>query len=476
MFERFTDSLNEVFPREPQGLRVIIVGAGKVGRTLVDQLTKEGNDITIIDQDGKKVENLTNMYDVMGIVGNGASYSIQMEAGIENADLFIAVTDSDELNLLCCTVAKRVGDTAAIARVRTPDYSNEVSYLRDKLGLAMIINPELESAREIARLFYLPSALEVNSFAHGQAELIKYKIPENHILDHVRISDIASSVLAKYAKLLICAVERAGEVTIPNGSFILEAGDVVSFVLPRKDRKSLIRTLGFKHAAVHNCMIVGGGRSSYYLAYQLTHMGISVKIIERNKQRCEELSELLPDAIIINGDGTDEDLLREEGIEAMDSFVSLTGVDEQNIFLTLHAKKVTDAKVITKINRTNFRDVIADMDLGSVVYPRYITSEAIIAYARAMRASIRSNNIETLYHMYDHRVEAIEFRVDVESRATGIPLKDLATKDNLMIAFINREGRIIMPSGEDEIQVGDTVTVVTTHTCLNALDDILEKN
>ena len=455
------------------GMKIVIVGAGKVGRTLVDQLCKEGNDITIIDEDGKKVEQLTNLYDVMGIVGNGASYKVQVEADLEHADLFIAVTDSDELNLLCCTVAKRVGDTAAIARVRNPDYSEEVSYLRDKLGLTMIINPELESAREIARIFYLPTALEVNSFAHGQAELIKFKVPKGHVLDQVRISDLAQKVLKKYVKLLICAVERDGDVTIPNGSFVLKAGDVLSFVLPRRDRKAFLKGLGFKASVVRNCMIVGGGRSAYYLSRQLIHMGISVKIIERDKARCEELSELLPEAVIINGDGTDEDLLREEGLESVDSFVSLTGIDEQNIFLTLHARRVSGAKVITKINRTNFKDVISKMDLGSVIYPRYITSEAIIAYARAKRASYDSN-IETLYHMYDHRVEAIEFRVDNDSRATGTPLRELKLIDNLMIAFINREGKIILPSGDDKILPGDTVTIVTTNTGLNDLDDIVK--
>ena len=274
-------------------------------------------------------------------------------------------------------------------------------------------------------------------------------------------------------KLLICAVERDGDVTIPNGSFILKAGDVLSFVLPRRDRKAFLKGLGFKASVVRNCMIVGGGRSAYYLSLQLIHMGISVKIIERDKARCEELSELLPEAVIINGDGTDEDLLREEGLESVDSFVSLTGIDEQNIFLTLHARRVSGAKVITKINRTNFKDVISKMDLGSVIYPRYITSEAIIAYARAKRASYESN-IETLYHMYDHRVEAIEFRVDNDSRATGTPLRELKLIDNLMIAFINREGKIILPSGDDKILPGDTVTIVTTNTGLNDLDDIVK--
>lgn len=454
-------------------LKIIIVGCGKVGKTLVEQLNQEGNEITVIDRKADQVEEITNLYDVMGLVGNGASYSIQKEADIDNTDLLIAVTDSDELNLLCCTVAKRVANCSAIARVRTPDYSEEADYLREKLGLAMIINPELESAREIARLFYLPSALEVNTFAHGQAELIKYRVPADSILDDKTLVEFSASLHDKVNSILIVAVERNGKITIPNGDFKIHAYDKVTFVLPRKSRKNFLNQLHLKSSPVKNCMIIGGGKSSYYLAKQLIHMGIEVKIIERDASRCEQLSIDLPEAVIINGDGTDEALLKEEGIEFADSFVSLTGIDEQNVFLTLHAKQVTNAKVITKINRINFKDVINSMDLGSVIYPRYITSEAIIAYARAMRASIECNNIKTLYHMYDHQVEAIEFNVEKESRVTGVPLKDLKTKSGLTISFINRDGNIIIPSGNDIVKVGDTVMVVTTNTGFNDLDDIL---
>ena len=337
----------------------------------------------------------------------------------------------------------------------------------------MIINPEMESAREIARLFYLPSALEVNTFAHGQAELIKYRVPSNSILDGKTLMEFSSSIHEKEKKVLIVAIERSGKVTIPNGDFRILAGDMVTFVLPRRNRRDFLKELHLKSSPVKNCMIIGGGKSSYYLAKQLIHMGIEVKIIERDPSRCEQLSIDLPEAVIINGDGTDEALLKEEGIETADSFVSLTGIDEQNVFLTLHARQVTNAKVITKINRVNFKDVINSMDLGSVIYPRYITAEAIIAYARAMRASIECNNIETLYHMYDHQVEAIEFNVEKESRVTGVPLKDLKIKNGLTISFINRGGNIIIPNGNDIVTVGDTVMVVTTNTGFNDLDDIL---
>lgn len=456
--------------KDVQGLGIIIVGCGKVGSTLIEQLSKEGHDITIIDKNAQKVQELTNLYDIMGIVGNGASYSTQMEAGIEETDLIIAVTESDELNLLCCTVAKRVGNCAAIARVRTPDYSKEVNYLREKLGLAMIINPELEAAKEMARILYLPTTLEVNSFAHGQAELIKFKIPEGNVLDGVEIMSLGRSISTK---VLICAVERDGAVYIPSGNTKLHKDDVISVVASRKLVKSFLEDIGFRTKRVRDTMIIGGGKAAYYLAVQLLHMGISVKIIESDRERCEELSALLPKAIIINGDGTDEELLKEEGIEETQSFVPLTGIDEENIMLTLYARQVSDAKVITKLNRIQFRDVIGQLDLGSVIYPRYITSEAIIAYVRAKKDS-KNSNIETLYHMFDHRVEAIEFLVEKKSEVTDIPLMELSLKKNLLISFINRNGTIIIPGGNDCIKVGDTVMIVTTHTGFNGIRDILK--
>ena len=454
---------------DKDGLNIIIVGCGKVGRALVEQLSKEGHYITIIDKNSEKIQNLTNLYDIMGIVGNGASYSVQMEAGIEEADLIISVTDSDELNLLCCTVAKQVGDCSAIARVRTPDYSKEVSYLRDKLGLAMIINPELEAAKEAARILYLPTALEINSFAHGQAELIKIKVPEGNTIDGMTIAHLGRKIAPN---ILICAVERDGEVTIPAGDFTIQRGDIISFAASRKVAKQFLEDIGFKTNQVSNTMIIGGGKSTYYLAKLLMNMGIEVKIIESNRQKCEELSILLPKAIIINGDGTDEELLKEEGIETAESFVPLTGIDEENVMLTLYARKVSKAKVITKINRMTFKTVLNDLDLGSVIYPRYITSEAIVAYVRAKRAS-RGSDIETLYHIFDSKAEAIEFRIREESSVTDVCLANLSLKKNLLIAFINRNGKIIIPSGNDCIRVGDTVTIVTTHSGLKDIRDIL---
>lgn len=452
------------------GLNIIIAGCGKVGTSLTERLVKEGHDITVIDKDPEKVQMISNLFDVMGIAGTGASYSIQMEAGIENADLFIAVTDSDELNLLCCTVAKRVGDCAAIARVRNPDYSNEVSYLREKLGLTMIINPEFEAAREISRLLCLPTALDVSTFAHGRVEIIKFELPTDNILTNLTVAAIGRQKLAE--NTLICAVERDGEVYIPSGSFKLEAHDKVSFIASSRDGRKFLKNIGFATNQVRSTMISGGGKVSYYLAKQLLSMGISVQIIETSRKRCEELSVLLPKAIIINGDGTNSELLKEEGLEYVESFVPLTGIDEENILLTLYAKEVSNAKVITKLNRINFHSVVSHLDLGSVIYPKYITAEAIIAYVRAKKASMNSN-IETLYHLFDSRVEAIEFVVEEESEITNVPLMNLNLKDNLLVSCILRHSKVIIPSGSDSIHMGDSVIIVTTHTGFNDIQDIL---
>lgn len=455
--------------KKENGLKIIIVGCGKVGANLVDQLSKEGHDITVIDKKAEKIQDITNTYDVMGLVGNGASYSTQMEAGIEETDLIIAVTDSDELNLLCCTVAKRVGKCAAIARVRTPDYSEETGYLREQLGLALIINPDLEAAREVARILYLPTALEVNSFAHGQAELVKFKVPEGNLLNGLSLAYLGKNITND---ILICAVERNGEVYMPNGDFVLQSGDVVSFVSERHIARDFLKQIGLATRQVKDTMIIGASKAAYYLAKELLNMGISVKIIEKEKENCESLSVKLPKAIIINGDGTDPDILKEEGIETVQSFIPLTGIDEENIMLTLYAKQVSKAKVVTKINRVNYKQVINNLDLGSLVYPKYITSEAIIAYVRAKKNSMGSN-IETLYHMFDSRVEAIEFIVEENSKVSGVPIKDLKLKKDVLISFINHNGHIIIPTGNDEIEDGDTVMIVTKNTGFTGIDDIV---
>ncbi len=453
-----------------KGLKIIIVGCGKVGTNLLIRLRDENHDITIIDKNPNVINELAGMYDVLGIVGNGATHNVLEDAGINDADLIIAVTGSDELNLLCCTIAKQNGNCATIARVRQPEYLEEMGYIREKLGLTMIINPEHQAALEASRILYLPTALEINTFAHGQAELIKIKVPENNMLDGSSLIELAKKV---NLDVLICAVERSDQVFIPSGQFVLRAGDVISFVGQRRVVKKFLMNIGINTESVKDCLIVGGGKAAYYLASQLLAMNIAVKIIESNEDRCNELTSLVPEAVIINADGTSEDVLKEEGIEYCSSFVPLTGIDEENVMLTLYAKSVSGAKCITKINRTNFKGVLSTLDLGSVIYPKSITAEAIIAYVRARQNSADRSNIESLYHMYDGRVEAIEFLIDEHSAATDTPFSQLKLKPETLVCCIFRNGSIIIPSGSDSIQVGDTVTLVTTHKGWGDITDML---
>lgn len=456
--------------KKPNALRIIIVGCGKVGHTLTQQLVREGHDITVVDTDRRLLDNLTESFDVMTITGNGASRQVLEAAGLKEADMVIAVTGSDELNMLCCTIARKAGGAlAAIARVRSPSYGEELTYLRQQLGLSMIINPEMEAAREIARVIARPQALSVSAFAKGQAEMVRFIIPRDNPLCNLSIMEMNSLFPFGF---LACAVERDGVVTIPDGSFVLQEGDELSLLAASHDAHRIFPAIGMYAQHARSCLIIGGGRVTYYLAQRLMEQKVEVRIIEQNSRRCEELTALLPNATIIHGDGTDEELLHEEGLETTDAFVPLTDVDEENILLTLYAQRVSSAKTITKINRITFNNVIDSLQLGSVVYPKYITAELMIAYVRARQNSIGSN-VETLYHLFDDRVEAIEFHVEKDAPVIGIPLIDLPTKNNLRIACISHNGRMIFPRGQDKIQAGDHVIIVTTHTGLGDIGDIL---
>lgn len=459
--------LNKINNSDRTVLNIILVGCGNVGITLAERLSGEGHYITVIDKDAEVVKAVSNTYDVMGVVGNGSSYNTLMEAGIESADLIIAVTDSDELNLLCCTIAKKVGNCAAIARVRTPDYADELPYLRSRLDISMIINPELEAARAISRLLRLPGAISINTFVKGNVEMVTFKIAENSPLCGKTLQQLQDPYLVG---ILLCGVEREGELTIPNGSFCLESGDTVSFIATARNAQKFFKKISVETKAVGSTLIVGGGKISHYLAKMLLEAGISVKIIEKDPKRCSYLAETLGDATILHGDGTDTQTLLEAGITDTGSFIPLTNLDEENILLTLYAKKNTKAKVITKVERMNFHDVLTDLRMDSVVYPQYMTTESIVAYARAKQDSMGSN-IETLYHMFDERAEAIEFRVNACEFA-NIPLMKLPLKKDLLVACINRGGKVIIPSGHDCIMDGDTVIIVTKHTGFDEIEDI----
>lgn len=450
-------------------MKIIIVGCGKVGCVLAKQLSKEKHNITVIDTNYSLVHTVSNSYDVMGVVGNGASNTVQSEADIEHTDLFIAVTGSDELNLLCCVIAKKSGNCSTIARVRNPVYSMETDFIRQELGLSMIINPEFAASAEIARLLRFPRAIEIDVFAKGRVEMLRFKVPANSQLHNIALKDLPAQLRSE---VLICAVERGEEICIPSGNFVIKEGDILSIVASPKNSSDFFRKIQLETNQVKSAMIAGGGEISYYLAKQLLNMGIEVKIIEIDPKRCDELSELLPRATILNGDASDESVLLEEHIELSESFVALTNMDEENIILSLYAKNKVKSKVVTKINRLDFDDVIQTLNLDSVIYPKNITTEYIIQYARAKNNSIGSN-IETLYKLVNDRVEALEFAINDSTRITGIPLFKLNLKPNLLIGCINRSGKIIIPGGQDMLKSGDTVIVVTTNTGLQDVHDIL---
>lgn len=452
-------------------MRIIIVGCGKVGTTLAEQLVQEGHNIALIDTNEDVLQKLSNTLDVIGIVGNGASYNVQMDAGIDKADLLIAITSSDELNLLCCLIAKKAGNCHTIARVRNPVYSEEINFIKEELGLSMIINPELATAKEIAKLLKFPSAIKIDTFAKGKIELLKFQIGDNSILNNMFVSQISSSL---HCDILICAIERGEEVIIPSGNFLLNSGDKVSIIASSQNASDFFKKIGMLNNQVKNIMLIGGGKISYYLSKQLLDMGIDVKIIEKSKERCEYLSDLLPEAMIIHGDATDQALLQEEGLAYTEAFASLTNYDEENIMLSLYAKSKCSAKLITKVNRIPFENIINNLSIGSIIYPKFITSERILQYVRSMQNSLGSN-IETLCRIVNHKVEALEFRVRENSKLIGIPLEKLKLKDNLLISCINRNGKIIIPKGQDTINFGDTVIIVTTNTGLNDLKDIIKE-
>lgn len=450
-------------------MKTIIAGCGKVGSTLAEQLNREGHDITLIDVNSTALERVSAACDVIGLVGNGISYSVQSEAGIEDADLFIAVTDSDEINLLSCLIAKKAGNCKTIARVRNPIYDTETTFLRNELGISMIINPEMAAAQEIGRLVLFPSAIEIDTFARGRVELLKIQVPKGSVLHNLHVFDIVEKLKCD---VLICAVERDDDVIIPGGNFVLKELDTISFVASPKQTYNFFKKIGIKTSSIKHCMIVGGGKIAYHLTRHLLSLGIHVKIVERNKERCEELSALLPDAVIIQGDGTNETLLNEEGIEYAESFVSLTDVDEENILLSLYVASCSKAKVMTKINRISFKEIIGHLNLGSIICPKNITAEHILQYVRAMQNSMGSN-IETLYRIVNDKVEALAFNIKKDSPIIGITFDKMNLKDNLLICSIIRKGKTITPRGQDMIQVGDQVIVVTTNSGLKDICDIL---
>ena len=448
----------------------ISVGCGTVGSTLAEQLNEDGKNITVIDMNAAKVESITNRYDIMGIVGNGATHMVQQQAGIYDADLLIAVTGSDELNLLCCLIAKKAGNCQTIARVKNPDYSTEAPYLKNELGLAMVINPEYAAAAEIARVLRFPSAIKIDTFAKGRVELLKFRLPEKSRIVGMSVKEVVTKL---HCDVLVCTAERGDDAYIANGDFVFEEKDVISIIASPKNADDFFRKIDYKMHSVKDAMIAGGGEITHYLCDILHRSGISIKIIERDKSVCEELCSLWPDVAVINGDATDQSLLLEEGLANTGAFLALTNMDEENILLSLFARSSNQGKIVTKINRIDFDDVIKHLDLDTIIYPKNITADMILRYVRAMKNTIGSN-VETLYNIIKGKAEAAEFIVRENSPVTGKPLCELEFKKDVLVAAILRGKNVIIPRGYDVIEPGDAVVIVSRLMALHDISDILK--
>ena len=426
-------------------MKIVIIGNGKIGSNLAALLVQEGHDITVVDCDETHLRKSQNTLDVMCIEGNGATAETQLEAGADKATLLIAATPYDEVNVLCCLIGKRLGTKKTISRVRMPEYYQQMHLIREDLGLSMVINPELSTADEIMRVLVFPSAAKVEVFGKGKLELVEYRLPDFPWLEHITLVELYKKIKTKF---LICAVQRDEEVFIPSGDFALQEGDRIHVAASHRNIERFFRASGFMKDKVRTVMIVGGGRVGYYLSKQLLAVGMKVKLIEKDRERCEKLSDLLPKAIVICGDGTDQDLLIEEGVLEVDGFVALTGIDEENMIISLFAKDSTNAKVVTKVSRENYIDLSSELGLDCVVSPKSLTMGNVLSYVRSLESTAGSE-IESLYHLVGDQVEAIEFRVKERiPDLVGVPLKDVQLKKNILICAIIRKDSVVIVSKE----------------------------
>ena len=451
-------------------MKIIVLGAGKVGKTLIKHMSNEDHDIIVVDQNATKVEEVVNQYDVIGVVGNGGSYDILMEAGAQDANLIICVTTSDELNILAGLMAKKMGTKHTIARVRNPDYSSQRDFMRNQLGFSMIVNPELEAASEIRRVLSFPSAVKVDTFSRGKVELAEFFVE-----DHSRLNGVELSQLHKITKtnILVCAVSHNEDVIIPDGNYVIKPGDHLYITGTHRDLSRFCLDIGVITTRIKNVIIVGGGKIAYYLSKQLSTQGIKVKIIEKDKNRCQVLAEKLPYVTIIHGDGSDDELLNEEGIENTDAVLALTGLDEENIVLSLSAKSLYHKKTIAKVTRMNYAGLSDVLKVDSIVAPKKIVASQIIRYVRAKMNKDNDSSVKTLYKIVDGEVEAIEFKVTEQFKYLHKTLNEMKIKEHVLVAAIIRENEVIVPKGNTTMELNDYVIIVSRGEIMKSLNDIL---
>lgn len=451
-------------------MKIIIAGAGKVGGTLAKILTSEGHDITIIDTDSKVIDRISNSVDVIGVVGSATSSDVLKEAGAETADMLIAATEVDEVNMVCGISARKLGTPNVVARVRETEYLKQETFLQETLGLSFIINPEFESAKEISRMLRFPGALKVEEFAKSAAEILEYKVRSESKCDGLQLSKFSESFKAK---ALVCAVERDGKGIIPRGDFVLKAGDRISIIGSQKELRKLFAGMGEYKKPARDVVIMGGGRIAIYLAQLLQENSINVSIIEHDPERIDAVTDMAPQAKVIYADATKSEVLSEEHIGSADAFVALTGDDSDNIITSLLASRMGVEKIVTKIDSTHYAELI---DIDSEVVPKLVIADQIARYVRAISNSSRAGSIESLYRIAESNAEAVEFLVAENSRCIGIPLKDLKLKSNVLVAALVRNGKTMIPDGSTQIAAGDHAVIVTTPGWLMELDAALEGN
>ena len=450
-------------------MNIIIAGDGKVGSTLARQLSAEGHDVMLIDSDANVLNSSIERFDLMGIHGNCASKKVLLQAGVKDAELLIAATGADELNLLCCTTAHGINPKLhTIARIRNPEYTEQIHEMRHIFALSMSVNPERQAAAEIERLLKYPGFLRRDSFAKGRAQIVELRIDSKSKLKDVSLIEM-NSILK--CKVLVCAVLRDGQAIAPNGTFVLREGDRIFVTAPTNNLATLLKNLGIVTRRVRNVLLCGGGMISFYLARLLEKDGISVRIIEHDLARCNELAALLPDSDIIHGDGTDQDLLTSEGLANCDALVSLTGVDELNMIISLYGISNSLPLVITKLSHLDNRNIIDSLSLGSVVCPKELCCNSIVRYVRAMQQ--QEGAALSIHPIADGQAEAVEFLVDKNTRHCGVPLKQLKLKPNILVAIITRGARTEIPNGDSAFREGDAVVVVTSgRGAIRELNDI----
>ena len=452
-------------------MKIVIAGAGKIGASVASVLSDEGHDITVIDLSPEIISRLADAMDVICVEGNAADPEVLRSAEVGAADLLVAATEKDEVNMICGIAGRKLGAKHVIARIRDPLYLHQTEFLRDALGLSQIVNPEYECAKEISRILRFPGAARVDSFSKGSVEIVEHKIPEHGALDGVALKELPRSF---GSRVLVALIERDGNALIPNGETVLRAGDRLSITGASNDLRKFFVSIGQYKKPVRRVMIMGGSRTTVYLARLLHDNNIDVTVVERDREKCELLYDQIPDAHIVWGDATHSDVLLEDGLSTADGFVALTGDDGDNIVTSLYARSCNVDKVITKINREHFAEILMNSGLDSFVSTKDIVAEQLARYVRALSNSVGSS-METLYRLVDGKVEVLEFRVEENSACINIPLKKLKLRPQILISALIRGKKSIMPSGDTEILPGDHAIIVTSAGRLHRLDDILDR-